>query len=147
MTRADTPIGAGLAIVFLALSRTSTTFPNRSEFEPGPGFLPFWLGVAGVVLSVAVAVGGVRGAAASLPDRAGFARLASTVVGLAIAIALAETVGFVAVMTLYLMFVTLVVERMRPLSGLAASIGTMALVYLVFERFLHVPFPQGPLGP
>ncbi len=147
MTRADAVIGAGLAIVFLALARASTGFPNRSEFEPGPGFVPFWLGVAGVGLSIYVAASGLRGPAAAPPSRAGVARLAATVIGLGLAVALAETAGFVLVMTLYLVFVTLVVERMRPASGVAASVGTMAIVYLVFDRFLHVPFPQGPLGP
>jgi putative tricarboxylic transport membrane protein len=146
MTRADTVIGAGLAIAFLALLGASTQLTYQTEFAPGPGFAPFWLGLIGTALSGYIAVRAIRAPAAPTFERTGITRLAGAVVGLVIAVAVAERVGLIVAMTLYLLFVTLAIERIRPVTALAASLGTMALVYVVFVRLLGVPFPQGPLG-
>lgn len=146
MTRADTVIGAGLAVVFLAFLFAATAHTYQDEFSPGPGFAPFWFGAVGAALSLFVAVRGIRAAPAPTFTRAGVLRAAITVAGLIVALALAETVGFIATMTVYLLVVMLAVERMRPVPALATAVGTMLLVYLVFARFLAVPLPKGPLG-
>lgn len=146
MTRADTVIGAGLAIAFLALLWASTGLTYSTEFAPGPGFAPFWLGAIGSALSAYVAIRATRAAGAPAFERSGLVRVAAALIGLAIALALAERIGLIVAMTAYLVFVTLAVERMRPVPALAGALGTMALVYVVFIRLLGVPFPQGPLG-
>ncbi len=146
MTRADTVIGAGLAIAFLMLVRASTDHVYQAEFAPGPGFVPFWLGVCGAALSAYVAVRGLRADPAPAFTRRGVLRALVAVVGLVLALALAEAVGFILTMTLYLLLVTLGVERMRPVPAVATALGTMLIVYLVFVRFLNVPLPKGPLG-
>ena len=146
MTRADTVIGAGLALAFIALVRASTSLTYQSEFSPGPGFAPLWLGIAGTALSAWVAFKGARAAPPPPFTRAGLVRIALAIAGLVVAVALAEPAGFLVTLTAYLLFVTLAVERMRPLPAVAATLGTMLLIYLVFVRFLAVPLPKGPLG-
>lgn len=146
MTRADAVIGAGLTLAFLALAIAANGLGVTSEFEPGPGFAPFWLGVFGAILSAYITVRSVRADPAPPFLAAGLTRVTVAVAGLVIAIALADTVGFFVALTAYLLLVTLVIERMRAPSGIATAVGTMLLVYLVFVVFLHVPFPKGPLG-
>lgn len=146
MTRADTGIGAGLAIAFLAFLISSTGLLYERDLVPGPGFAPFWVGVVGTALSLYVAARGLRAGPAPRFERAGLIRIASAILGLVTAAALAERIGFIVAMTLYLAFVTLAVERMRPVPALVATLGTMGLVYVVFVRLLAVPFPMGPLG-
>ncbi len=146
MTRADTVIGAGLAVAFLFFLGAATAHTYQSEFAPGPGFAPFWLGAVGAAMSAVIAFRGLRAAPAPAFTRAGAARALAAIVGLVVALLLAEPIGFIPTMTLYLLFVTLAVERMRPVPAIAASFGTMLLVYLVFVRFLNVPLPKGPLG-
>lgn len=146
MTRADTVIGAGLAIAFLALLWASTGLTYSTEFAPGPGFAPFWLGLIGSALSAYIAIRATRAPEAPAFERSGLVRVAAALIGLAIALAVAERIGLIVAMTAYLAFVTLAVERMRPVPALASALGTMALVYVVFIRLLGVPFPQGPLG-
>jgi hypothetical protein len=47
---------------------------------------------------------------------------------------------------LFLLFLTLFVQRLRPVVGVPVSLITVALVYVVFVRLLGVPMPVGPLG-
>lgn len=146
MTRADTVIGAGLATLFLAFAIASTGLEYQRDAVPGPGFAPLWVGIVGAALSALVAVRARGAPPAPAFTRAGLARVAMAVLGLVVAVALLQPLGLIPVMTVYLALVTLGIERMRPLPALAATLGTMALVYLVFVRFLNVPFPAGPLG-
>jgi len=146
VTRADTVIGAGLAIAFFLFLVASTGLKYQSEFAPGPGFAPFWLGIVGTVLSATIAIRGLRAAPAPAFERRGVLRVAAAIVGLVVAAALAERLGFIVAMALYLAVVTLFIERMRPITALVTTSGIIVLIYVVFVRLLAVPFPQGPLG-
>jgi hypothetical protein len=146
VTRADTVIGAGLAMAFLALLIASTGLEYQRDAVPGPGFAPMWVAAVGAALSTVVAVRGLRSGPAPEFSRGGLARVAAAIVGLAVAVALAGLLGLMTALTLYLGVVTFGIERMRPVPALATTAGTMALIYAVFVRFLNVPFPAGPLG-
>jgi len=146
MTRADPVIGAGLTIAFLLMTWSSTGLTYSTEFAPGPGFAPFWLGVVGAGISAYVAARGVGAREGVAVPRAGLVRLAAALAGLVVAMVAVPSVGLALALAAYLLFLTLAIERMPLASAVATSLGTTLLVYVVFARLLDVPFPAGPLG-
>jgi len=146
VTRQDVAIGAVLAVVFGVMAWQATQMTYGTEFAPGPGFMPLWLGVIGAFLALAVAMR-ARGATGLPPaDPRAETRVGLSALGIAVVAMVAPIIGLVLAIAAFLLFFTLVVERLRIRVGLASSVGTAVLIYLVFERFLNVPFPIGPLG-
>ena len=84
-------------------------------------------------------------AAPALETR-GLARVALTLVGLAAMVLLVEPLGLVVSILLFLLYLTLFVQRLGIAVSIGASVGTVVFVYVVFVHFLDVPIPKGPLG-
>jgi putative tricarboxylic transport membrane protein len=155
MTRADFYGGLLLAAFFGAALWEGWSFRYGTEFAPGPGFAPVWLSAIGLCVSLLIAAHGLwamRGGESSdqsaVPalEKWGLMRVALTLLGMAAMVLLAEPLGLVASILLFLLYLTLVVQRHRVAVGVGASVGTVAFVYLVFVYFLEVPVPKGPLG-
>jgi hypothetical protein len=155
MIRADIIGGLLLAAGFGAVLWEASTFQYGTEFAPGPGFAPIWLSVIGIVLALVIAGYALQRARspAGAPDdgpgpldRPGLARVGATLAGLVGTIALVPWLGLVLSIFAFLLYLTLVVQRLSLLAGIGASVGTVFFVYLVFVRFLGVPIPSGPLG-
>ena len=117
---------------------------------PGPGFFPFWLGMLGAVLALALLVQlhlskVDLGAVALEFDRAGVRSVIQVVVALAAGSAVLEIAGFRVSMLLmlgYLLFV-LGVRSMLTIAVFAA-VGSFGVFY-VFFNLLRVPLPMGIL--
>jgi hypothetical protein len=153
MKRADPIVGLVLAAGFAACLWDATTFKYGTQFAPGPGFAPVWLSAIGVVLSLLVAMHAFSarrsgdGAAEDAPlDRRGLVQVAATLAGLVVMVAITDWLGLVSAMLLFLLFLTLVIQRMSLVTAVASSVGTVLFVYIVFVRLLDVPIPSGPLG-
>ena len=146
MTRTDAIVGGALAVVFLALAWGATALTYADEFAPGPAFAPLWFAATGLVLALSIVVSGVRALPAGDSQTQGLARLGLAVLAVGLAVAVAPAVGFHTAMAALLLFITLAVMRMSPVSAVATSVTTVAIVYVVFDRLLDVPFPHGPLG-
>ncbi len=134
---------AGLAITFAA-----SQLPYMSEFGPGPGLLPLWIGI---VLS-ACAVGLIVKAAKGYGEQTGaffqartkqvvfiFATLVATillirVLGLSIALALFS--GFTARMT----------GPHGMVLCVSMAVVTAVAVKLIFGHMLDIPIPKGIVG-
>ncbi|WP_150254257.1 tripartite tricarboxylate transporter TctB family protein [Nocardiopsis deserti] len=89
------------------------------------------------------------GAPASLDEDADAGRLWRPLGGLAGLVAfflLVPVIGFLSSLTLLLLFLCFVLIRMRPLTGLAVSLGTAAFVYAIFYLAFDVPFPPSLIG-
>jgi hypothetical protein len=67
-------------------------------------------------------------------------------VGLIVMLVLTPSLGLVMSILLFLLFLTLWVQRLRVVTAIAASAGTVLFMYVVFVRLLDVPIPSGPLG-
>ncbi len=119
-----------------------------SEFAPGSGFLPFWLGAALVVLTGICLAGSLRRTAptATLAEPRQPARVATIAIGFVFCIAVIEQIGFVVAATLYLAFLIGVVERRSLLETVLVPLLTSIGLWLIFKQWLKVPFPQGPWG-
>ncbi len=152
MTRADFVGGLLLSAFFGAALWEGSTFQYGTEFAPGPGFAPVWLSAIGLCVSLLIAAHGLwamRGAersAAPALEKGGLMRVGLTLLGLAVMVFLVEPLGLAASILLFLLYLTLVVQRLAIGVGIGASLGTVVFVYAVFVYSLDVPIPKGPLG-
>ena len=155
MTRADFFGGLLLSAFFGAALWHAWSFQYGTEFAPGPGFAPVWLSAIGLCVSLLIAVHGLRAmrggeasdeAAAPALEKGGLVRVGFTLLGMAAMVFLVQWLGLVISMLLFLLFLTLFVQRHTVAVGIGASLGTVVFVYVVFVYFLGVPIPEGPLG-
>lgn len=155
MTRADFVAGLLLSAFFGAALWEAWSFQYGTEFSPGPGFAPVWLSAIGLCVSLIIAAHGLRAMrggegseqrAAPVLETWGLVRVALTLLGLAAMVLLVEPLGLVASLLLFLLYLTLVVQRHGVAVGIGVSVGTVVFVYMVFVYFLEVPIPKGPLG-
>jgi putative tricarboxylic transport membrane protein len=155
MTRADFFGGLLLSAFFGAALWEAWTFQYGTEFAPGPGFAPVWLSAIGLCVSLLIAAHGLRvmrggvasdEAAAPALAKGGLVRVAFTLLGMAAMVFLVQWLGLAVSMLLFLLYLTLFVQRHTVGVGIGASVGTVVFVYVVFVHFLEVPVPKGPLG-
>lgn len=167
-SRADL-IGAALVVacgVFLVVQ--SPAYELRKGAVIGPGFVPFWFGVAMIVFGLAAAVGAamrVRRAAlaAGEPDDAESAsgsasgsgsgqatrsrrRLALVFALVIVAVALVPVLGTLVAFGLLIFVLLAAVERERWWLSLLISVVVMGALYELFARFLQIPLPTGLWG-
>jgi putative tricarboxylic transport membrane protein len=113
---------------------------------PGPGFMPFWLGLVMAVLAAMLLLSSLKQkdpGAAWLPSGEGLKRLL-VVLAVSIAyVALLRVIGMTVGTALFLIVLIRFLDRqpwwMCFAIGVAAAIGN----YLVFVYWLKVPFPEG----
>jgi putative tricarboxylic transport membrane protein len=155
VSRIDVFAGLLLAAGFSAMLWVASSFQYGTEFAPGPGFAPMWYGAIGLVLSLLVAGDALRTmrrsaqpakAGTNALGRAGLARVGATLLGLVVMLGIIPWLGLTLSILVFLLFLTLGVQRLSLPVGVGASLGTALFVYLVFVRFLGVPAPAGPLG-
>lgn len=151
MTRADVPIGALLTLASLIMLWQALGLPYGSEFAPGPGFAPTWITLLGVLNGALIVVTAWRQpdlppAPPSEGGRRGLARVAASLLGLIVMMALLPALGLLLAVLVYLLFLTVVIERLSLIQALGASLGTVVFIDVVFKRLLGVPLPAGPLG-
>jgi hypothetical protein len=156
MTRADFWGGLLLSAFFGATLWEASTFQYGTEFSPGPGFAPVWLSTVGLCVSLLIVVHGLRimrskavpseKAAPPKLEMPGLVRVGLTLLGFAGMVLLVPSLGLVIAITLFLLYLTLVVQRHSWAVAIGASVGTVAFVYIVFVYFLEVPIPHDPLG-
>lgn len=124
-------------------------YPYASQYGPGPGFLPFWLGVAFAVLAALLLAGALRASeagAAWLPDHVGRRRLAAVVLTTAGFIAVLRLTGMALGTTLFLLVLLRGIEGFPWRLALPVATGAAVLNWAVFTYWLQVPFPVGLLG-
>ena len=150
MRRADRIAGAGLLAFALAFS--AGALKNHTywgENGPGPGFMPFWLGLVMALLAATLLIGALRSKDAGpawLPDGDGLRRLLLVLGVTAAFIALLSVLGMVIGTALFIAILMRGLERHPWPLTLAVSAGITGFNYLVFTFWLRVPFPEGLLG-
>jgi putative tricarboxylic transport membrane protein len=137
--------GLGIYILFQALRLEYT-----SDFGPGPGFLPFWLGVIIISLSSLIILVAlrkpitraiVRGAETIQPIRSLLSWFT-----LMLGIALLPWLGFYISFAMLTAFLVLAMERRSVTVAIAIGVGTALGFYLILSLALGVPLPSGPWG-
>jgi putative tricarboxylic transport membrane protein len=150
MRRADQITGIVMLVFSLIIAYTSWQMPQRVEFSPGMGFLPFWLAVIMAVLSVLLLFDASmrKGASAGNPFPAPQAlmNVVLVIAGLGIYIAVLDTVGFAVSTILYIAFLLGIVQKERWLKTAIVSLLSTGGLYVVFEILLEVKLPENVYG-
>lgn len=142
----DQAAGLALAALGAYVCVAAHEYPFGTVAEPGPGFLPFVLGVmlaaCGVVLAIA--------AAFAPPQRTvAFGELTHALViltSLAGAALLIERIGFRSLVVAMLLFYLLIIERRRPLIAVPLAVAVALGTFHLINDVLRVPLPVGPWG-
>jgi hypothetical protein len=141
------------SLVMFALSvmvfATTRHLPYWADYAPGSSFAPFWIAMAGAILSLILLVGALRrqdSPPGDWPDRSGATRVIMAAAALWTVIVVAPILGLMPVALAFVLFLLIVVERRPIVPSLATAAVTMALVYGVFSAWLGIAFPKGMLG-
>jgi hypothetical protein len=137
----------GLHIVWNALE-----YGYMRGTTPGPGFFPFWVGLALAIFSAVNLVRSMSGAEVldSLFDAGGFFKALAIVASIVVFILITPILGLLLGTALLIPVVAFIIRRSWTPS-FAATIAAIALVFPVIGHFLfgvylQVPLVKGPFG-
>jgi putative tricarboxylic transport membrane protein len=117
--------------------------------DPGPGFLLFYgailLGLLSLINFVKLILNRNKNLPA-FPTSGNLKRLFYMVISVAIAVLLFETIGYVIISTLLMIFLVRFIGRERWMRSLVVTGLMVILSYFVFSILLKIQLPMGPLG-
>lgn len=130
----------------------SQKFSYTSKFGPGPGFLPFWLGI--ILASIALfsfvgTISGKRRDEEDEPRLPGWASLSRVglimliMVGFALVV---NTLGFILTVFLFVSILLFALEGVGAMKSLFYGMIFSAFVFLVFLYWMELDLPKGLLG-
>lgn len=149
MRRADQVTGALLLVLGASFAAGALQYPYWTPTGPGSGFLPLWLGIAMVGLALGLVIGAGRTADPGRPwhpGRRALVRLVVVVGATALFVAFMHVVGMALGTVLFLIVLLRLLEGHGWGATLLVALGTALANWLVFTRWLRVPFPTGVLG-
>ena len=110
---------------------------------PGSAFMPFWLALVMGALALGLLLRTPQDAADWMPGREGAKRVL-VVLGVTVAfVGLMQVIGLIVGIALFLAVLMRYLERHPWWLTVIVSVAAAALNWLVFERWLRVPLPQG----
>jgi uncharacterized membrane protein len=132
----------GIAIVFF-----SSQLPYYSEYGPGPGFLPLWLGIVLIGSAVFVLLNVLRKhVKVDTFLKPGTKQSAMMLILIFISFLLLPLLGF----SVGLAFFSGVTMRVMGKHGWMAcgltTVGIAIGIHFVFGQWLHIPLPAGMVG-
>jgi len=149
---AERVVLAGLCAVFGCMAAVAFGYSLSDALGPGAGFFPFWLGMLGVALGLALLVQSWRGQAigegrqALLPRGEGARRAAAMLAALVAAALLLQPLGFRLAMLIFTAGLLLALGVRRPVTiAIFALLSSFGLFH-AFYYWLQVPLPIGALG-
>jgi putative tricarboxylic transport membrane protein len=135
-------LALGVAVVVL-----SRRLPYHSEYGPGPGFLPTWIGYVLSACAVVVTVQELRAPVATEEFVRPRTRLAVTVLaGIGVTFLLLPVLGFSVAFGLFICVTMRIMGRHRWLACGGAAVAVAVGIHLVFGRWLGIPLPTGLFG-
>ena len=152
MKRADRSfgvIGLGLSL-WCYLESTKLTY--MAQFTPGPGFMPFWVGVVLALLSIYLIANsflrktGKKDNAKLLPEKHALYRVGTIMLMLFCVIFSMNILGFPLTLVLFTTAILLLLERYSVLKSVGYGIAYAAVTWFVFQYILAMGFPKGFLG-
>ncbi len=151
MKRGWQAASVALAATFAYFAFESFQLSLRDALGPGPGFFPFWLGMLGAALAVFLLTQlhldrVDLGTEALVFDRAGVRNAVLVLVGLIVATALLEVVGFRLSMLLLIPYLLVVLDVRNWVAVAICAVAGSFGVYHVFFDLLKVPLPAGIFG-
>ena len=132
----------GLAVVFF-----SSQLTYYSEFGPGPGFLPLWVGIIIIACAIYVIIDLLK-----KHGKTGEFFKPRTKLGLYVLIIIFITflllplLGFSIGLALFIGITMRIMGKHRWLSCSLTAVVTAICIHLVFISWLTIPLPQGLIG-
>jgi putative Mn2+ efflux pump MntP len=142
-------IGLGLS---LWCYLESTRFHYMAQFTPGPGFMPFWVGIVLALLSCYLIFDSFKRERNTQDDKRLLPeRHALTRVGIIMLLLFAvrfsmNVLGFPLTLALFTAVILTVLEKYGPLKSVGYGIAYAAVTWFIFEYILTMGFPKGFLG-
>lgn len=146
LMRADSVAALGFLATGAFYLWQATKYPYTAESGVGAGFLPFWIGLAlilgALLLLYRATASRIESAGEATPGRGQALLLIGCMVAFLVAMdrlgMLISVFAFTALSTWLL--------GLRWWGAIAAATGLAALIHVLFQRWLGVPLPIGPLG-
>jgi len=142
-------IGLGLS---LWCYLESTKFTYMTQFTPGPGFLPFWVGVILAILSCYLLYDTFRREPSEedhmkiLPKRHALYRVGFIFLMLFGLKMVMPLLGFPITVCLFVATILFTLEKYNIFKSVGYGIAYAAATWLLFEKYLEMGFPKGFLG-
>jgi putative tricarboxylic transport membrane protein len=142
-------IGLGLALWSYL---ESTRLQYMTEFTPGPGFFPFWVGVVLALLSIYLIIDtyirkpSEKDNQKVLPKKHMLYRVGFIMLMLVIVRYTMSFLGFPLTLTLFAATILLILEHYSILKSVCLGIAYAGVTWFIFEYMLSMGFPKGFLG-
>ena len=142
-------IGLGLALWCYLESRK---FHYMTDFTPGPGFMPFWVGVVLAVLSFYLILDTFKRKPSEkdnkkiLPEKHALYRVGAIMLMLVVVRFTMNFLGFPLTLALFTTAILLILEHYSVIKSVGYGIAYAAVTWFVFEYILTMGFPKGFLG-
>jgi putative tricarboxylic transport membrane protein len=142
-------IGLGLALWCYIESQK---FHYMADFTPGPGFMPFWVGVVLAVLSCYLILDTFKRKPSEkdnkkiLPALHALYRVGAIMLALVIVTALMKFLGFPLTLALFTIVILSTLEHYSVIKSIGYGIAYATVTWFVFEYILTMGFPKGFLG-
>ena len=125
--------------------------PYVSEFGPGPGFFPLWIGIGIVLCSLSIICiyfwrGAAGGEETAKISTRGMSRALSAWFMFVVAIACLPFIGFPLSVALLTAFLILVLDGRSFRIAIGVALGLAVSFHLLFTVALGVSLPAGPWG-
>lgn len=142
----DQAAGVALAALGVWVTVGAAAYPFGSLAEPGPGFLPFALGIMLAACGAVLALAAAFAAPARPITFSDLPHAAVVLIVLAAAALGMERLGFRTLVVLMLLFFLLVLERRRARIAVPLALALAFGAFYLINDVLRVPLPVGPWG-
>jgi putative tricarboxylic transport membrane protein len=138
------------AVAVLALGAGAAEEASKLPFgtvrNPGPGFVPWWLGLVLLFLGAVLLVQALRARERAGGGEARPWKIALLLAALAVYVLVLDAVGYAIATFLLVVFMLRALEPHRWPVALAVAVLAAGGSYVLFAVWLGVPLPAGPLA-
>jgi putative tricarboxylic transport membrane protein len=149
LKKGDVISGAVLAALGVFIITQALAWDYYTLDGPGPGFFPFWYGVAMVVLSLLLVLNAARAdpdGESKGVDWHATGRAMTVWLAFALSVGLMDFLGFLISFALLAFFLVAVVFHRPFLTAAVVAVASALAFHLIFPVALSVSLPTGPLG-
>ena len=136
-------------VVGVVVILQSQELDYMAEYGPGPGFLPFWLGIGFIIFGLALLTKATfsrkKDETIEIPTGHAIYQLLLVLAATVGLVMLAETIGFIICIGLLFFLILAFVERQGWKFSLIMGFGSALVTWIIFELGLDLRLPPGLL--